>query len=280
VVNRIGIATLLVVVCCATAPYSAARIAAQHASAHSCVVIADAATSDVWRSSAAACATRLAPASTFKIPHALVGLETGVVTATTSEAWDGTPYPNQPEWQQSHTVLSALKPSVVWFFQRMAPRIGAGRMREWLTRLKYGNADTSGDVKLYWLNGTLRISPDEQVAFLRQFFAGTLPIHGEYQHLVREALVQKPGTVQNATGIHQVDGVWDKTTLTAKTGATRVANGQGVSWLVGQLKAGGRDYVFASAVWNDHEGVDTLAGASRAARTFIDRGILKARPAK
>jgi len=251
--------------------------AAQPASTHSCVVIADTASSHVWRSQAATCATRLAPASTFKIPHALVGLETGVVTPTTSEPWDGTAYPNQPEWQRSHTVLSALKPSVLWFFQRMAPRIGAARMHEWLTRLKYGNADTSGDVKFYWVNGTLRVSPDEQVAFLRQFFAGTLPVHGEYQHLVQEALVQKIGTVQNATGIHPLDGVWDKTTLTSKTGATRAANGQGVSWLVGQLKAEGRDYVFASAVWHDRDGVDALAGARLAARTFADRGIIRSR---
>ena len=32
-----------------------------------------------------ACSTRLSPASTFKIPHALVALETGVVTAQSVE---------------------------------------------------------------------------------------------------------------------------------------------------------------------------------------------------
>ena len=40
--------------------------------------------------------------------------------------------PTQPSWDRDHTVLSAMRPSVLWFFQRIAPRIGAERMHEWL----------------------------------------------------------------------------------------------------------------------------------------------------
>src|SRR5262245_29450266 len=249
--------------------------AAQRGIAQSCVEIQElTAAKTQWRSNDTACATRLSPASTFKIPHALVGLETGVITTTTVYEWDGTPHPDQPEWQHSHTVLSALRPSVLWFFQRMAPKIGASRMHEWLTRLNYGNADTSGDIARYWLNGRLRVSPDEQVAFLKEFFSGSLPFREEFQRQIRQALEQQPGTVQNARGIHRVDGRWDKTTiLTAKTGATTTADGQSVSWLVGHLGAGGREYVFASAVWKAG-GVDGLDGTRLAVRTFIERGLI------
>ena len=105
--------------------------------------------------SAAECATRLSPASTYKIPHALIGLETGVITETTVEKWDGVEHPNQPKWNQDHTVLSAMRPSVLWFFQAMAPRIGAARAHEWLKRFHYGNTDTSGPITQYWVNGPL-----------------------------------------------------------------------------------------------------------------------------
>lgn len=241
----------------------------------SCVVILEQVPGRTpWRSDAKACATRLAPASTFKIPHALVGLETGVITTSTVYEWDGTRHPDQPEWNHSHTVLTAMRPSVLWFFQRMAPQIGAARMHGWLERLHYGNADTSGDVKLYWLNGKLRVSPDEQVAFLDQFFRGTLPFRTDLQRMIRHALEQKPGTVQNARGVHVVDGHWGTTTrLIAKTGATTGADGQAVSWLVGQLSADSRSYVFASAVWKNG-GVDGLEGARLAVRTFIERGLI------
>ena len=126
--------------------------------------------------SAAECSTRLSPASTYKIPHALIGLETGVITETTVEKWDGVRHPEQPKWNQDHTVLSAMRPSVLWFFQAMAPRIGAARAHEWLQRFDYGNMDTSGPITQYWVNGRLRISPDEQLVFLDKFYDGTLQV--------------------------------------------------------------------------------------------------------
>jgi beta-lactamase class D len=226
-----------------------------------------------------ACATRLCPASTFKIPRALVALEIGVVSGDSVERWDGVRHLRQPLWDKDHTVLSAMKPSVVWFFQRIAPRVGAERMRGWLQRLQYGNADTSGDVTMYWLNGVLRISPDEQVTFLRRFYTSTLPIAAAHQKRIRDALDQKPGTVQNSLGVHDLDGRWTPGVgLNAKTGASTTANGESVSWLVGALSVAGRDHVFASAVWGDDESVELLDGPHLAVRTFIERGLMQPKP--
>jgi beta-lactamase class D len=245
----------------------------------SCVIIQEAAANAGWVSDAKACATRLCPASTFKIPHALVALETGVISADTVERWDGVRHPRQPLWDKDHTVLSAMRPSVVWFFQRIAPRIGAERMRGWLEKLKYGNADTSGDVTMYWLNGVLRVSPDEQVAFLRRFYTGTLPMAAAHQKSVRDALDQRPGTVENSLGVHDLDGHWTPDVrLNAKTGASTTAGGETVSWLAGALSVGGRDHVFASAVWGDDEAVDILDGPRLAVKAFIERDLLQATP--
>ena len=112
----------------------AAAAGAQPGTAHSCVVVAESSAIQRWNGSAAECATRLSPASTYKIPHALIGLETGVITEDTIEKWDGVRRPAQPKWNQDHTVLSAMRPSVLWFFQAMAPRIGVARAHEWLQR--------------------------------------------------------------------------------------------------------------------------------------------------
>lgn len=220
-----------------------------------------------------ACATRLSPASTFKIPHALVALETGVVAADTVERWDGVRHEQQPEWNRDHTVLSALRPSVLWFFQRIAPRIGADRMTGWLARFDYGNRDLSGPITGYWINGRLQISPREQVRFLRRFYREDLPLARRHLRAVRQGLEQTPGTVQNALGSHRVAGDWRQATLNAKTGAT-TANGSRVSWLVGLLRSGGRDYVFAAAVWRADNRVDSLDGARLAVETFLSSGIL------
>jgi beta-lactamase class D len=243
---------------------------------HSCVVVSDnGGPPQRWRGSAAECATRLSPASTYKIPHALIGLETGVVTPATVEKWDGVKRPEQPKWNLDHTVLSAMRPSVLWFFQKMAPRIGAARAHEWLKRFDYGNTDTTGPITMYWVNGRLRISPDQQLAFLTKFYRGTLPVSKDHTDRLKEAMVQAPGTVENARGVHKLDAAWrDGISLNAKTGATTIESGESVSWLVGELSVDNRKVTFAGAVWNGNGGVDTLEATRLVIRTFVDRGVL------
>jgi beta-lactamase class D len=214
----------------------------------SCVAMLNLASGQVTRAGDL-CDTPLSPASTFKIPHALVALETGVVTESTVEKWDGTRHPAQPSWDADHTVLSAMKPSVLWFFQRIAPRIGAGRMHDWLSRFEYGNAKTSGPIAEYWVNGTLRVSVNEQVRFLERFYKGTLPVSGAHATAVRQSLDHKPGTFQNARGVHPITLGPPGGRLNAKTGATTIASGESVSWLVGRITNATRDYVFAGAAW-------------------------------
>lgn len=233
-----------------------------------------------WDGSAADCSTRLSPASTYKIPHALIGLETGAITETTVEKWDGVRHPDQPKWNLDHNVVSAMKPSVLWFFQRMAPRIGAERAHEWLQRFAHGNADASGPITQYWINGRLRISPDEQLAFLAKFYGGTLPVKKDYVDRLQAAMLQAPGTVENARGVHKLDATWRPgITLDSKTGATTIESGESVSWLVGRLTVDDRKLTFASAVWRANGGVDTLDATRLAIRTFVDRGLLS-KPAR
>jgi beta-lactamase class D len=242
----------------------------------SCVVVIEGGAAERWNGTAADCATRLSPASTYKIPHALIGLETGIIFETTVQKWDGVKHPDQPKWNQDHTVLSAMRPSVLWFFQAMAPRIGPARAHEWLQRFQYGNTDTSGSITQYWINGRLRISPDEQLAFLKKFYDGTLPVAKAHVDNLKDAMEQAPGTVENARGITKLDANWRPgVSLNSKTGATTIESGESVSWLVGQLTVDQRKVIFASAVWRPRGGVDTLDATRLAIKTFVERGVLE-----
>jgi len=49
------------------------------------------------------CDRRTLPASTFKIPHALIALDTGVVSDSTTMKWDGTKQ-DFPVWERDHTL--------------------------------------------------------------------------------------------------------------------------------------------------------------------------------
>jgi beta-lactamase class D len=120
--------------------------------------------------------TGFSPASTFKIPNSLIALETGVADGPEFPLpWDGVERWNEA-WNQDHIHRTAFQKSVVWYYQELARRIGEERMQEFIDAFDYGNRDISGGIDQFWLSGALRISPREQVEFLRRLHQGELPL--------------------------------------------------------------------------------------------------------
>src|SRR5579872_3924823 len=76
------------------------------------------------------CARRTLPASTFKVPHALVALQTKVVDASTVIKWDGKKR-DYDVWNRDQTLESAIRMSAVWVFQQFAAKIGRERELEY-----------------------------------------------------------------------------------------------------------------------------------------------------
>jgi beta-lactamase class D len=217
-----------------------------------------------WAAPGDECDRQTAPASTFKIPHALLALQTGVVTPATVVPWDGTPYENAA-WRRAHTLASAIRWSVFPFFQKTAAAIGRERMQQGLRAIGYGRDSYEGEQTTFWTNGDLLISPREQVAFLRRMVGGDLPIDPAHVAVVAAALVMPKGRITNATGTHPFRPGWPAgTVVRAKTGNALV-DGERVSWLVGSLTIGRRDYVFASRV-RAVGTFDSTAGARLAER--------------
>jgi beta-lactamase class D len=210
------------------------------------------------------CAHKTPPASTFKVPHALIALQTGVITPETVVKWDGTAR-NFETWRRDHTVDSAIKWSVFPFFQHTARLIGRDRMRQSLASLRYAEDSFDGELTEFWNNGDLVVSPAEQFAFLRRFVAGDLPIDRRHLATVRNALRMPPGQITNASGVHAfvLDG--PKTAVVrAKTGNTTV-KGERVSWLIGTREVDGTETAFVGRV-RSTGALDSTAGADVARR--------------
>ena len=131
---------------------------------------------------------------------------------------------------------SAIKWSVLPFFQRTARLIGRERMRQGLMSLTYAADSFDGDIGTFWLTGDLAVTPLEQYAFLQRFFAGRLPIDAAHVATVRRALEMPSGQITNASGTHEFTLTWPgPLTVRAKTGNTTVG-GERVSWLVGRSR--------------------------------------------
>ena len=109
---------------------------------------------------------RTAPYSTYKIYDALLGLEEGVITPEDSfMAWDGTDYPFEA-WNGNQDLFSAMQSSVNWYFEEIDRQIGSSAIQSYIHKIGYGNEKINADRSPCWMQGTLKISPVEQVELL------------------------------------------------------------------------------------------------------------------
>lgn len=182
------------------------------------------------RTDSARCAEQFLPASTFKILNSLIGLETGVIPDENYIIqWDGTPY-DFPAWNQDHTLQSAIQNSVIWYYQELARRVGAEKMQSWVKAAGYGNADITGNIDTFWLDGALRISADEEVEFLKRLYQNDLPFSQRAMDIVKKIIVQEDTPAYRLIG---------------KTGSV-VRMEERVGWFVGWLEKDGNVYFFAT----------------------------------
>jgi len=129
------------------------------------------------------------PASTFKIPHSLFALNAGVVRDEFQVfEWDGVERDFAPH-NQDQTLRSAMRNSAVWVYEIFAAEIGEAQAREYLMQIDYGNTDPSTSEGVYWIDGALAISAQEQIYFLQKLYQNELPFRVEHQRLVKDIMI-------------------------------------------------------------------------------------------
>jgi beta-lactamase class D len=179
----------------------------------------------------AMCDSGFLPASTFKIPHALIALETGAIPGKDfTIKWDGVKR-SVESWNKDHTLESAIQNSVVWYFEKTAELIGKPVLKQWLEKIGYGNTDVSGRDP-FWLRGNLRISPREQLEFIKKFYNHELPFSSQDIQIVKDALLLYKN---------------EENLLCGKTGWTVVDN-YDIGWLIGYLEVKGKVIFFVNCV--------------------------------
>ena len=198
-----------------------------------CFVLKNLETGSMYIYNEARAKERRPPQSTFKIMNALIGLQVKAVKDEYDiKYWDGITR-SLPVWNQDHTLGSAMRNSVVWYYQAMARDIGGQRMQEWLDKSSYGSCDISGGIDRFWLSSSLTISPVEQVEFLEKLYKETLPFDKKVMKTVKRIMVQQEG---------------DDYILYGKTGSTEWKEGVARGWFVGFITANGHPYAFAANI--------------------------------
>ncbi|MCK7558825.1 class D beta-lactamase [Chitinophaga sedimenti] len=130
------------------------------------------------------------PASTFKICNSLVALQTGVIADTNVVIkWDSIVRPIAA-WNHDLNMQQAFRASSVPYFREVARRIGRDTMQHWLDTLKYGNMKIS-KIDTFWLDNSLKITPDEELGFVKKLYFDQLPFNKRTQELVRSMMLME-----------------------------------------------------------------------------------------
>lgn len=201
--------------------------------------------------------TAFLPGSTFKILNTLIALETGVMGDEIEVlTWDGISR-KVPAWNRDLNMREAFRLSAIWFYQVIARRIGHEQMQNWVTRARYGNQNIGpqADIDQFWLNGALRITPQQQIQFLQRLYKNDLPFSARSLSLVKDLMVmeQTPDyTIRGKTGWV---GFTDNVT-------------PNIGWHVGYLEKGKQVYFFTT-------NIDIRNSKDSAARTELTRRCLK-----
>lgn len=192
------------------------------------------------------------PASTSKIIHSLIFLDSGAIADETETLkWDGVKR-WVDDWNKDHNLRSAFKVSAVWFYTDVSKRIGKEKMQKYYDAAGYGNRSTNGFGEAYWVKGDLLVTPREQVEFLVKFHQKRLPFSPQVISLVKDIMIEEKT---------------EKYTLYAKTGWSDAYAPQ-VGWWVGYVERGKEVYFFATEI-------DINKNEDAAKRKEITRNILK-----
>ena len=187
------------------------------------------------------------PASTFKIPNSLIGLETGVLSGPEMIfEWDGQKR-QLAIWEKDMSLKDAFHDSCVPCYQEVARKIGPDRMNEYLQLFEYGNMDVHAEnIDLFWLQGKSRITQYQQIEFLTKLYQESLPLSAQTMQTFKNMMVREE------TEDYRLSG---------KTGWA-IREGFNIGWFVGYLEKGEETYLFATNIEpNDPNHMEAFAQA-------------------
>lgn len=128
-----------------------------------------------------------APGATFNIVNALFGVEKGVINNPLST------FSQNPAISSISLKSSFLSPAQT-YNEYLAAQIGKGYMQTWLDSLHYGTYKIKNDSTSFWTNDSLKLTPDEQLGFMKKLYFDQLPFQKRTLNMVKQLLVRKENT--------------------------------------------------------------------------------------
>jgi len=200
------------------------------------------------------------PASTFNIVNSLVALEEETIKNENSlMKWNGRKYSSAVA-RQDLDLKTAFKYNIDWYFWRLRLKTGAKKMKYWLNKIQYGNIEvpesidsfkvTSSGTDSFWVvSGTLRITPAQQLLFIKRFYYEQLPFSKRTITIVKKLMFEK-----DTSGY----------TIYGKRGSYRLTGeNKYIAWYVGYVKSKNDVYFFVNYIQSPDLNHPTIVDAQK-----------------
>ena len=169
------------------------------------------------------------PTSTFKIVNSLIGLQTGKITNDSMIIkWDGIERPVKG-WNTDLSMYQAFPVSSVPYYQEVARRFGKDTLQLWLDSLSYGTKKIKTKIDSFWLDNSLKITPDEELGLVKKLYFNQLPFFDSYENMVKRAMLFEDNSNYK---------------LSYKTGWGRDEKNSNLAWIVGWIEENKHPYFF------------------------------------
>ncbi len=170
------------------------------------------------------CGTQYSPASTFKVPLAVIGYDSGILMDENHPIWVSKKPVTflKDYWEGEKTPSSWMRFSIVWYSQVLTTKLGKEKFQNYINKLNYGNKNLTGNLGKNdglteaWLSSSLLISPLEQIVFIENLAKNELPVSVAAQikakkilRLFEESWLSNGWTLYGKTGtdVDQVTGI-------------------------------------------------------------------------
>lgn len=184
------------------------------------------------------------PASTFKIVNSLIGLQTGKISSDSMVIkWDGIKR-SVDAWNKDLTMYEAFRVSAVPYYQEVARRIGKDTMQAWLDTLGYGTKKITSRIDSFWLDNSLKVTPDEELGLVKRLYFDQLPFYKYNQEIVKKAML-----FENNSNYK----------LSYKTGWGFNEKGDNIGWMVGWIEENQHPYFFVLNIQSPDPHFDMVA---------------------
>lgn len=160
------------------------------------------------------------PGATFDIMLSMIGLQTGAA--------------------KDDSTLRSL--DSVDLFRDLALRIGRDTLKKWIDSLGYGNKNLgAGGSDSFWLDGHLKVKPDEQLGLVKKLYFEQLPFFPRPQRLAKKMMLMESNSNYK---------------LSYSAASATASDGQSMGWVLGFIEENNHPYFFVINLESAQPGMD------------------------